>query len=244
VEGGLAAGNVWVVDADIASFFDSVPHRRLFGLLREWLPEPRLYALVTACVTAAGPEPGLGIAQGAPLSPLLANVYLDRFDAAMTAAGYRLIRYADDFVVLCPTRQQAELALRQAAGLLRGLGLSLNPNKTRIVHRDEGFTFLGYTFDRHGKRPGEEALRGLQIKLRLVADPEARRRVVAGWQGYFGPAGGTGAAPSVGPAAEDPALEAYRRRFLGRADIFGRCWRRAGRSGYTPVRRLPADADL
>jgi group II intron reverse transcriptase/maturase len=261
VERGLAAGNLWVVDADIASFFDSVPHRPLFERLAEWLPEPRLFRLVEICVGATSPEPGRGLAQGAPLSPLLANLYLHSFDTAMVDAGYNLVRYADDFVVLCPTRQQAEHALRTAAGLLGGLGLRLKPEKTRIVHRDEGFVFLGYHFDRNGKRPADDAVCRLRLKLRLAADPELRRRILAGWQGYFGPL----SEPEAGPATTGPGqggdppvpwtdasvsnpggpnLEAYRRLFLGRPDVFARAWVRGGRRGYTPVRRAPSDEEL
>lgn len=250
VEAGLAAGNVWVVDADIAAFFDSVPHDRLFRLLRDWLPEPRLARLVTLGVTATSPTPGRGLAQGAPLSPLLANLYLDRFDAVMVGAGHRLIRYADDFVLLCPTRPLAEHALRQAAALLQGLGLALNHEKTRIVHRDAGFTFLGYTFDRAGKRPSAEAVSALRHRLAQVANAESRRRILAGWRAYFGdPEGEPAPAPSPGGPPADVAsaparLAAYRRWFVGRPDVFARHWRRAGRSGYVPVRRPLSDAAL
>ena len=188
VERALAAGRVWVVDADIKSFFDSVPHAPLFALLEEWLPDVRVRQLVALCVSAVAPAFSKGLTQGAPLSPLLANLYLHRFDSTLLQMGYHLIRYADDFVILCATRPQAEQALQTTRRLLEGLELRLNPEKTRIVHRDEGFTFLGWTFDRDGKRPSEQAVESLQLRLASASDEEKRCQILAGWQGYFGEA--------------------------------------------------------
>lgn len=88
------------------------------------------------------------------LSPLLANIYLHRFDVAMTAAGYRLIRYADDFVVLCRSREEAERARNQADQCLSSMGLQLHPEKTRLVDATkESFQFLGYEFHPWGRIP-------------------------------------------------------------------------------------------
>jgi group II intron reverse transcriptase/maturase len=185
VERGLTDGQHWVLDGDIASFFDSVPHSALFSLLDEWLPDPHVRRLLEGCVAATSPEGGRGVAQGSPLSPLLANLYLHRMDTTLLQAGYTLIRYADDFIVLCATRQQAEAALQTTERLLRHLALSLNPDKTRIVHRDEGFTFLGFTFTRDGKRPSEEGVESLRARLAAAADETTRRQILAGWHGYF-----------------------------------------------------------
>jgi group II intron reverse transcriptase/maturase len=273
VERALAVGRVWVVDADIASFFDRVPHRPLFALLEEWLPDPQVRGLVQTCVAAGSPETGRGLAQGAPLSPLLANLYLHRFDTAFLEAGHTLIRYADDFVILCATRQQAEAALQMAKRLLQGLALSLHPDKTRIVHRDEGFTFLGFAFNKDGKRPSEEALESLSARLAATSDEATRQQILTGWQGYFGeapvsdhrdgdPAHEASGADEVHPDApwcselEDEAgpllstgvggspLALYRARFVGRPEVFARYWQREGRKGYTPVRRAVTDEDL
>lgn len=188
VEEALMAGRFWIVDADIESFFDSVPHAPLFSLLPDWLPDERVRHWLQICVTGVSPFPQRGLAQGAPLSPLLANLYLHRFDIALVQAGHRLVRYADDFVILCATRPQAEAALQMSERLLAGLGLRLNQEKTRIVHWDEGFTFLGYVFTREGKRPSEEAIASLQARLASTKDEVKRRQILAGWQGYFGQA--------------------------------------------------------
>lgn len=188
VEKELGNGRLWVMRADIEAFFDRVPHFPLFTLLEEWLLDAQARRLLQACVTAVSPEPGRGLAQGAPLSPLLANVYLHRFDAALLQAGHTVIRYADDLAVLCPTRQHAESVLQVSRRLLQELGLSLNAEKSRIVHRDEGFTFLGYTFTREGKRPSQGGLENLQARLAATPDDATRRQILVGWQGYFGSA--------------------------------------------------------
>jgi len=199
VEKAVSAGRVWVVDADIESFFDSVPHAHLFALLKEWLPDGRVRQLVQLCVQAVAPTAGRGLAQGAPLSPLLANLYLHRFDSTLSQTGHHLIRYADDFVILCATRPQAEQALQAVQRLLEGLELRLNSSKTRIVHHEEGFTFLGWTFGSEGKRPSEQAVESLQVRLASTSDETTRRQVLAGWQGYFGEA--TSVSASAQPVA-------------------------------------------
>lgn len=273
VERALTVGRVWVVDADIEAFFDRVPHQPLFTLLDDWLPDPRVRGLIEMCVQAGSPEDARGLAQGAPLSPLLANLYLHRFDAALLEAGHTLVRYADDVVIPCATRQQADTALQAATRLLHALALSLNPDKTRIVHRDEGFTFLGYLFTKDGKRPSEEAMESLSARLADTADEETRHQVLTGWQGYFGEA--PTMAPqqqnprpeipvtnSAGPAEpwwtpseendkpapsvrdDGPDLTLYRMRFVGRSDVFARYWQREDRKGCVPVRRGPTDHDL
>lgn len=146
VEAELARGMVWVVDADIRSFFDTVPHAPLWGLLRDWVPDARARWLVRVSIEAGCPAPRQGLPQGSPLSPVLSNVYLHPFDAVIVGSGSALVRYADDFLIMCATRAQAENALGTAGRVLGSLGLNLHPDKTRIVHRDEGFSFLGHRF--------------------------------------------------------------------------------------------------
>lgn len=141
-----AAGRRWVVDADIAACFDTLEHTRLLDAVVR-LGDDRVTDLAAAWLAASTSTPGVGVAQGAPLSPLLANVYLHPFDVAMLRAGHALVRYADDFVVLCRTRQEAQVALDDAAAVLAGLGLALNGEKTRLARFGPDFSFLGAQFD-------------------------------------------------------------------------------------------------
>lgn len=141
-----ARGRRWIVDSDIAACFDSLEHTRLLDQV-VGLGDGRVTDLVAAWLETSTQTPGKGVVQGAPLSPLLANIYLHPFDVAMVRAGHALVRYADDFVVLCPTRQDAQVALDDASDVLAGLGLALNPHKTRLVPFGPAFTFLGAQFD-------------------------------------------------------------------------------------------------
>jgi group II intron reverse transcriptase/maturase len=224
VEQQVANGRPWVVDADIASFFDSVPHHRFLPALENWLPDPNIRTLVRLSLAAVGDR---GLPQGAATSPLFANLYLHPFDQAMVERGYAMHRYADDFVVLCPTRTQAEEALRTAQRLLQALDLQLHAEKTRIVQRDEGFTFLGFTFTAEGKRPSDEAVTSLHERLVQTTDADQRKSIQQGWRAYFGE-----------ETSVEADIEQYRRLFIGRPDVYGRYWRNEqGRDGYVPVHR-------
>jgi len=145
-------GYQWLYEADIDDFFDSVSHRRLETRLRSLFPdEPGvdlLLAWIAAPVEFLGRrvERGAGLPQGAPLSPLLANLMLDDFDADLEHLGFRLVRFADDFVVACRSREEAEAAARRVRASLAEIDLRLNQGKSRIVHFDDGLRFLGYTF--------------------------------------------------------------------------------------------------
>lgn len=148
----IAAGLTFTVDADIERFFDNIPHRRLVHELAIWIDDPRLLALIGLWVQAFGPS-GRGLPQGAPLSPLLANLYLHPFDRILAAAGIVAVRYADDLVLLCGTHEKAERARRIAAVALADRGLRLNPGKTRIVADAAEVCFLGQVL-------GPRALKG------------------------------------------------------------------------------------
>ncbi len=140
-----AQGLAWVVDADIADYFNTIPHA---GLLRQLtvLEDARLVELVAAWLAVGATRPGLGVAQGAVISPLLANMYLHPFDVTLVEAGLALVRYADDFVILCEDERAARYALVEAADALAALDLALNAEKTTIVRFGPEFEFLGARF--------------------------------------------------------------------------------------------------
>lgn len=145
-------GYEWLLDADIVQFFDHVQHSRLLAEVKERLDQPELLALIQAWISAATlTEAGLvlpeeGIPQGAVVSPILANVYLDDLDEQLTAAGHRVVRFADDFVVLARSRQRILEAKELVGHLLQAMGLELHPDKTQITNFERGFRFLGHAF--------------------------------------------------------------------------------------------------
>ncbi|MBN1920788.1 MAG: hypothetical protein JW892_06050 [Anaerolineae bacterium] len=141
-----AQGLTWVVDADIADYFGTVRHARVLDQLAQ-LEDARLLRLVAGWLESGATRPGLGLAQGAVISPLLANLYLHPFDVAMIRGNWALVRYADDFVILCSNQRVAEAALVDAADTLAGLELALNADKTTIVPFGPEFEFLSARFE-------------------------------------------------------------------------------------------------
>lgn len=145
-------GYRWVYESDIEDFFDSVSWQRLEVRLRAlWGDDPLVSALcqwIKAPVEFQGQtiQRSQGLPQGSPLSPLLANIMLDDFDNDMQAAGFKLVRFADDFVVLCKSQEQAHNAHQAAEASLEEHGLKLNKDKTHITRMDNGFYYLGYLF--------------------------------------------------------------------------------------------------
>ena len=150
----------WVVDADIKSYFDTIDHDRLMKLVGYKIADSRLLGLLEQFLTQqvrdewSTWESERGTPQGGVISPLLANIYLDSLDHLMASKGFRMTRYADDFVVQCRSREEAELALALVGEWMEWAGLMLHPEKTRIVDmRQKGanFVFLGYHFENTDK---------------------------------------------------------------------------------------------
>lgn len=213
VMGHLHAGRCQVVDADLKAYFDSIPHERLLRAVRHRVADKRMLALIGAFLKAGVldgvdlSEPESGTPQGGVISPLLANIYLNDLDHTMAAAGLVMERYADDFVVLCATPEEAQQALARVQAWTAQAGLTLHPQKTRIVdmmHASACFDFLGYRFQRHtGTDGGSRILRLVRPKsLERVRDAIRERtprhmahsltdtiadlnRVLRGWFGYF-----------------------------------------------------------
>jgi RNA-directed DNA polymerase len=149
--GQMQAGGRWIVDADIADFFGTISHDRLVALVAQRVADSKVLSLIRQMLTAGVLRDGVyestiaGTPQGGVISPLLSNIYLHVFDEQMQRAGFQLTRYADDWLCVCRTREEAERALASARAVLEGqLGLRIHPEKTRIVHVSQGFEFLGY----------------------------------------------------------------------------------------------------
>jgi RNA-directed DNA polymerase len=199
----LRAGYRYVVDADLQAYFDTIPHAPLRARVAAKVSDSRVLALVEAFLQQPifeGLSRGTaeaGTPQGAVISPLLANLYLDPLDHAVAAAGYEMVRYADDFVILCRTADEAQQALALAHRWTAAAGLRLHPTKTQLVDMQQpgGFDFLGYHFarDRRWARPKSVA------KLKATVRQKTRRtsgqslaviiadvnRSLRGWFAYF-----------------------------------------------------------
>ena len=204
VDGLLKQGFTWVVDVDFKSYFDTNDHARLLELVRRRVSDGRVLELIEAYLKADildGPsqwKPEAGTPQGAVISPLLSNVYLHELDTRMRELGYRMVRYADDFVVLCETEAEARAALDEVHAFADEFGLTVHPTKTRIgdtTQRKDGFDFLSYHFERGKHWVSPKKLPELRAKLRPRLKrtnghslDEIIRRInptLRGWYGYF-----------------------------------------------------------
>jgi RNA-directed DNA polymerase len=199
----LRAGYRYVVDADLQAYFDTIPHAPLRIRMASKVSDSRVLTLIDAFLQQPIFE-GLaqwtvdeGTPQGAVISPLLANLYLDPLDHVMAGAGYEMVRYADDFVVLCRTAEDAQQALALVQRWTAAAGLRLHPEKTHLVDLQHpgGFDFLGYHFERGYRRPRTKSLRKLKDAVRqktrrtnghslavIIADVN---RTLVGWFAYF-----------------------------------------------------------
>jgi RNA-directed DNA polymerase len=173
VERLLGDGYVYVVDADLKSYFDTIPKGRLMTRLREKVSDSRVLRLIEMFLEQGVMDglrewtPETGTPQGAVLSPLLANIYLNPLDHRLDEAGFALVRYADDFVILCKSHEEAEAALALVQQWVSDEELTLHPTKTKIVDaRTEGFEFLGYRFQGKLKLPRKKSLKKFKDAVR------------------------------------------------------------------------------
>lgn len=173
VEEKLSSGSVYVVDADLQGYFDSIPKDRLLDLVRKSISDSRVLGLIKQFLNQSLLEelrewtPETGVPQGAVLSPVLSNVYLNPLDHLMADHGFEMVRYADDFVVLCRSIEEAESALQMVREWVGEMGLTLHPTKTKIVDsRVKSFQFLGYSFRGDQIHPRGTSLEKLKETIR------------------------------------------------------------------------------
>jgi group II intron reverse transcriptase/maturase len=195
------AGYKWVVDADIQAFFDNIPHILILNQVAERVADGNILCILREFLSAGVMEGAAflptrsGTPQGGVISPLLANIVLDILDQRLTQSGFRFVRYADDFVVLCRRHAQAKQALAFVDNLIRqDLGLNLSPSKTKITNFFEGFDFLGFHISRRRVSVRHKSIEKLKERVRSLTvrhhnfDLEVIRtlnRVLLGFARYF-----------------------------------------------------------
>ena len=204
VDQALKDGYTWVVDADLQSYFDTIPKDPLLALVREKVSDGQVLELVKRFLAQDVMEgmerwtPIAGTPQGSVISPLMSNLYLHGLDVLMSEAGHRYVRFADDFVALCRTRQEAEAVLATIQAWVEEKGLRLHPDKTRVgncMEMGQGFEFLGYRFEAGRRWVRPKSRKALRDKIR---EKTGRTRsgsletiigelnpVLKGWFGYF-----------------------------------------------------------
>lgn len=201
VEQKLQEAYVYVVDADLKGYFDTIPKDLLLTLVKEHISDSRMLQLIRLFLDQNIMEelrewtPIAGVPQGSVLSPVLSNLYLNPLDHAMADKGFEMVRYADDFVVLCRSEFEAEVALQMITERVEAAGLTLHPMKTKIVDsRVESFAFLGYSFRGEKIYPRHESLATMKARINELT-PRKRpgsiqsiaaelNSVLRGWFGY------------------------------------------------------------
>jgi RNA-directed DNA polymerase len=198
----LKAGYTHIVDVDLKSYFDTIPKDRLLTLIGQKVVDGRIMSLIESFLEQGVLDgdrewvPEQGTPQGAVMSPLLSNIYLDPLDHMMAARGFEMIRYADDFVVMCRSEEEAAAALAAVQQWTASAGLTLHPTKTRLVNeREHGFDFLGYHFESGRRWPRSKSHNKIRDTIRaktkrtsghsmtqIIADVN---RTLHGWYEYF-----------------------------------------------------------
>ena len=193
-----------MVDADLESYFDTIPHAALMRQIEERISDGRVLELIALFLSQDiihGMKrwtPTGGTPQGAVISPLMANIYLHPLDRGMKQQGYRMVRYADDFVVLCRTAEQAQAAHEEVKSWVKQNGLTLNPDKTHVGdcrQAGQGFEFLGYRFEAGQRWVRPKSLKALREGIRqktqrtrgdsLAKIIEDLNPMLRGWFNYF-----------------------------------------------------------
>ena len=201
VREAIRRGDRWVAEFDIEGFFDNLRHQRLLREVGKVVDDPEVIGLIRRWLGAGVlSEAGFsvreaGTPQGGVISPLLANIYLHRFDVEVRAAGFRLIRYADDFVILADRRWKVEAANRLVRAILADIGLEVAEHKSRIAHVKGEFDFLGFTFFGRFLRPRTASLRGfkdgVRARTRRLAPVSLGQMIedlnplIRGWGNYY-----------------------------------------------------------
>jgi RNA-directed DNA polymerase len=205
VDALLQAGFTHVVDADLKSYFDTIPHEPLMARVCERISDGRVLSLLCSWLEQdilsplARWTPTQGTPQGAVISPLLANVYLHPLDQRMAALGFRMVRYADDFVVLCATAESAQAALAEIRAWVEAAGLILHPDKTHVGdcrQPGQGFDFLGYRFESGRRTVRKKSWQKVRDRIRELTPRRSSGHsmevtisrlnpVLRGWYGYF-----------------------------------------------------------
>ena len=202
VERLLKDGYRFVVDADLKSDFDTIPHAKLMERVRERVADGRVLKLIESFLSQGVMEglsewtPTAGSPQGAVVSPLLSNIYLNPLDHQMAARGYPMVRYADDFLILCRSRQEAEAALAEVGRWVVENDLTLHPDKTVIADTaEDAFEFLGFRFEQGRRWPRKKSLGKLKDAIRqktrrangqsLEVIIQSLNPMLRGWFGYF-----------------------------------------------------------
>jgi RNA-directed DNA polymerase len=198
----LEVGHVFIVDADLKSYFDTIPKDLLMALIGQKVADNRVLALIENFLNQGVLDgdkewtPEQGTPQGAVVSPLLSNIFLDPLDHLMDGRGFEMVRYADDFVVMCRNEEEATAALALVQQWTASAGLILHPTKTRLVdERKDGFDFLGYHFEAGKRWPRKKSQKKIRDTIRaktkrtsghsmaqIIADVN---RTLRGWFEYF-----------------------------------------------------------
>jgi RNA-directed DNA polymerase len=204
VDRHLKSGHFWVVDADLQSYFDTIPHLPLLAKVGRRIADGRVLELVQQFLKQDIMEdmtrwtPTSGSPQGAVISPLIANIYLHELDVEMREAGLVMVRYADDAVVLCRSREEAESALARMRAWVKANGLMLHPDKTHVGDcrvEGQGFEFLGYRFEAGRRCVRKKSLKSVRDKIRAKTKRNEGRSIeyviaslnptLRGWYAYF-----------------------------------------------------------